>query len=196
MKRARSFTPVLASHRSFGRASAGVVVVSVACFASPAAADDVAGSVTGQLVVADRDVGGAGTLDLGAAIGPLRLGGFFGAGITPAPATRDAHNRAYLTLGGSAALVLEPSGTGPGSVAFEMVARAGFWGGSTQATKLTAGGLLGGGAYVDVSLGEGVFVGAGAEAWMFFGAGETWAIVPGLRLRWGAPILPASDDTP
>jgi hypothetical protein len=158
--------------------------------AAPARADDVGGSVVGQLVVADGDLGGAATLDLWAPIGPLRLGGFFGVGATPS--ARDRYNRTYMPLGAAASLALDVGG----GTFVSIVARAGLWGGATQDAKLTIGGLVGGGAYLDVGLGGGVTLGGGVEAWGLFGAGDTWAVLPGLRMTWGQPLeTTAAEET-
>lgn len=147
-----------------------------------ARADDLGGSVVGQLVVSDGDLGGAGTLDLWAPVGPLRLGGFFGIGAIPS--ARDWHNRTFMPVGASASLAIDLGG----GTFLSVLARGGLWGGATQEHKLTIGGLVGGGAYLDVGLGGGVTVGGGVEAWGFFGGGDTWAVLPGLRMTWGQPV--------
>lgn len=158
---------------------------------APARADDVGGSVVGQFAIADGDLGGAATLDLWAPIGPLRLGGFFGVGATPS--SRDRYNRTYMPLGVAASLALDLEG----GTFVSVVARGGLWGGATQDTKLTVGGLVGGGVYLDVGIGGGVTLGGGVEAWGFFGAGDTWAVLPGLRMTWGQPVASAEpEDAP
>jgi hypothetical protein len=62
---------------------------------------------------------------------------------------------------------------------------------------MLVGGLVGGGAYVDVALDGGIALGAGAEVLGLFGGGDTWAVIPGLRLTWGraVPSTPSVEIT-
>jgi hypothetical protein len=163
-----------------GSLAAGLAALALA---TPAGADDVGGAVAGQLVVTEQgDLGGAATLELWAPFGPLRLGGLFGVGATPSAG--DRYNRTYMTLGAAASLALDVGG----GTFVSLVARGGLWGGATQEAKLTVGGLVGGGAYLDVGLGGGVTLGGGLDVWALLGAGDTWAVLPGLRMTWGQPL--------
>jgi hypothetical protein len=175
----------MSARRTLGSSGAGLAALAWTLgsplASTPAQADDVGGSVVGQLVVSDGDLGGAATLDLWAPLGPVRLGGFFGIGAVPS--ARDWHNRTYMPVGVSASLALDLGG----GTFVSVLARGGLWGGATQEHKLTVGGLVGGGAYLDVGLGGGVTLGGGVEAWGLFGGGDTWAVLPGLRMTWGQP---------
>ncbi|MBX7193603.1 MAG: hypothetical protein K1X94_16220 [Sandaracinaceae bacterium] len=162
----------------------------VAAPASEARADDPGGSIVGQLYVSDGDVGGGGMIDVWGAIGPLRLGGFFG--VAAVPSGRDWHNRTMMPAGVHVSLAIDLS-----AVDLVIVARGGLWGGASQEAKMLVGGLVGGGAYVDVALDGGIALGAGAEVLGLFGGGDTWAVIPGLRLTWGraVPSTPSVEIT-
>ena len=82
------------------------------------------------------------------------------------------------------------------SIAFEALgdvvgvsirARGGLWGGATQEVKLTAGGFLGGAAYMLFHLGGGVAIDVGLEVWGIFGDGETALFSPSAGLTWSPP---------
>lgn len=144
-------------------------------------AQEPGGSIIGQLYVSDGDLGGGGMIDVWGTIGPLRLGGFLG--VVSVPSDRDWHNRTMMPAGVHASLAIDLS-----TVDIVIVARGGIWGGASQESKLLAGGMFGGGAYLDVALDGGIALGAGAEFFGFFGGGDTWAFVPGLRLTWGRSV--------
>lgn len=148
-------------------------------------AQDPGGSIVGQLHISDGDLGGGAMIDLWGALGPsvcrLRLGGFFG--VIAIPSERDWHNRTMMPLGAQASLALDLGGAD-----LVLQVRGGLWGGASQEHKLLVGGLVGGGAYLDVALEGGVAIGGGVEVLGFFGGGDTWSVVPGLRLTWGREI--------
>ncbi len=158
-----------------------IVTLSVLAPAREARAEGPGGSILGQLYVSDGDIGGGGMIDVWGALGPLRLGGFFG--VLSIPSARDWHNRTMMPAGAHVSLALDLS-----VVDLVIVARGGIWGGASQESKLLAGGMFGGGAYLDVALDGGIAVGGGLEAFAFFGGGDTWAVVPALRLTWGRTI--------
>lgn len=171
----------LASRSRTGAPVAALLAVVLLVIApSRASADDPGGSIAGQLYVSDGDVGGGAMLDVWGAVGPLRLGGFFGA--TSIPSARDWHNRTMMPAGVHVSLALDLE-----AVDLVIVARGGLWGGASQESKLLAGGIVGGGVYADVALEGGIAIGGGAEVFGFFGGGDTWAVVPALRLTWGRP---------
>lgn len=151
--------------------------------ASVAHAEDgvVGGSIAAQLVIADGDIGGGAMIDLWVPFGPLRIGGFLGANITPSE--RDNHNRIAMPAGALIGLTADLDG-----FYLSVLARGGLWAGSTQETKLTAGGLVGGAAFFDVHIGQGSTVGFGVDVWGILGTGETWAVVPSIRISWGQPF--------
>lgn len=156
--------------------------------ATAAAQDlDVAGALTASFISSDGDPGGIAMLDVWAPIGVLRLGGFVGAGAIFAE--RDSHNRVMMPVGASVALVFD------GDLVFSLRGRGGVWGGATQDVKLTLGGFLGGGAGMSFHVSPGATVGAVVEVWGILGAGETWAIVPGLTLEWGHPVAAVETDS-
>ena len=166
------------------RAPLVALVMALASVLAPAAvvrAEGPGGSIVGQLYVSDGDLGGGAMIDVWGAIGPLRLGGFFGA--LSIPSNRDWHNRTMMPAGVHVSLAIDLS-----AVDIVFVARGGVWGGASQESKLLAGGIVGGGAYLDVALDGGIAIGGGAEVFGFFGGGDTWAVVPALRLTWGRPI--------
>ncbi len=163
------------------RLALALMAGALACLPARAArADDVAGSLTGAVVVADGDVGGVALLDVWAPFDVLRIGGFVGVGAIVAE--RDERNRVMMPAGASLALVFGDD------VRFTVLGRGGMWGGSTQDAKLTVGGFFGGGLGVGFSISPSVSVGAELEVWGILGAGETWAVVPGLSLAWGHPV--------
>lgn len=165
------------------RVGAALAIVLAASFAttSVANAQDPGGSIVGQLYVSDGDLGGGGMIDVWGSIGPLRLGGFLG--VLSIPSARDWHNRTMMPAGVHASLAIDLT-----AVDLVIVARGGIWGGASQESKLLAGGMFGGGAYLDVALDGGIAVGGGLEAYGFFGGGDTWALVPALRLTWGRQL--------
>lgn len=157
-----------------------VLILALGCLSARSAqADDVAGALTGAVVVADGDVGGVAMLDVWAPFDVLRIGGFVGVGAIVAD--RDDRNRVMMPVGASIALVFGDD------VRFSLLGRGGMWGGSTQDTKLTVGGFLSGGLGLGFLISPTVSVGGQLEIWGVLGAGETWAIVPGLSLAWGHP---------
>jgi len=158
-----------------------VLAVTLGCLPTLSAqADDVAGALTGAVVVADGDVGGVALLDVWAPFDVLRIGGFVGVGAIVAD--RDDRNRVMMPVGASIALVFGDD------VRFTLLGRGGIWGGSTQDTKLTVGGFVSGGIGLGFSISQAVSVGGQLEIWGVLGAGETWAVVPGLSLAWGHPV--------
>lgn len=171
------------------------MVSCVAALAGPRLAraqEGPAGSVHGSfLATPEGDFGAGATIDVWWPIGILRLGGLIGAGAIPSEA--DARNRVFMPL--CASVALEIVG---GDVGVSLRARGGMWGGATQEVKLTAGGLIGGGAFFLVNLGGGATLDVGLDAWGFFGAGSQLVLAPSIGLSWG-PAPPsdedASDDT-
>lgn len=158
-----------------------MLAVTLGCLPTLSAqADDVAGALTGAVVVADGDVGGVALLDVWAPFDVLRIGGFVGVGAIVAD--RDDRNRVMMPVGASIALVFGDD------VRFTLLGRGGIWGGSTQDTKLTVGGFVSGGIGLGFSISQAVSVGGQLEIWGVLGAGETWAVVPGLSLAWGHPV--------
>lgn len=162
-----------------------VIALAIACLGALATpslgrAQALSGALQGGPIIADGDVGGGVSLDLWGAFDWFRVGGFVGVLTIPSP--RDSHNRFATPMGVSLAAVANL-----GDADLEVRLRGGVWGGSTQEVKLTAGGFLGGGAFIDFHLGGGASLGAGMEVWNFFGAGETWAISPMLTLTFGPP---------
>lgn len=170
------------------RSQRGALALFALLFAwtTPASAQDVAGALTGSFVYADGDPGASATLDVWVPIDVLRIGGFVGVGTTPAE--RDARNRVMMPFGASVALFF------PGDVVFSLRARGGLWTGATQEVKLTAGGFVGGGAGLGFQVSPSVTASLVFEAWGIFGAGETWAILPGIALEWGHPVPDDSEE--
>ena len=163
-----------------------LVAASLAALASlpavPASAqDEVAGSARAHFLASQQeDLGGAVTADLYWPFESLRIGGFMGAGAVPAE--DDARNRVFMPLGVS--LAFEEVGD---VVGVAVRARAGLWGGTTQEVKLTAGGFVGGGAYLLFVLGDGVALDVGMDVWGIFGDGETLLLSPSVGLSWSPP---------
>lgn len=167
------------------RTSLLALALATSALAAPAVAQAedgvIGGSIAGQLIIADGDLGGGAMIDLWVPFGPLRIGGFLGANITPSD--RDNHNRIAMPAGALIGLTADLNG-----FYLSVLARGGLWAGSTQETKLTAGGLVGGAAFFDIHIGQGSTIGIGADAWVMLGAGETWAVVPSIRIAWGEPF--------
>lgn len=147
---------------------------------SRSAAQDVAGALSAGFVDADGDPGAVALLDLFVPFEFLRLGGFMG--VSSIVSDRDERNRVMMPVGASVALVADVG------VVLSLRARGGLWGGATQDVKLTLGGFVGGGVGIGFHLSPSVSVSAMIEAWGILGAGETWAVVPGLSLEWGHPV--------
>lgn len=145
-----------------------------------------AGSVHGSFMIGPSpdlahegvDLGAAALMNVWYPIGALRLGAFLGAGAVPSP--NDARNRVFMPLGASIALELLDHDFG-----LSLRAYGGMWGGATQEVKLTAGGLIGGGAYFLYHLGAGVTLDIGADVWGFFGAGSQLIVAPSIGLSFG-----------
>lgn len=164
---------------------ASLAIASVAAAQDEDAADDPAlridglgGAVSGLFLASPTpDFGGALAADLWYANGIFRVGGFLGVGAVPS--ADDVYNRVFMPLGVSAGIEVLGDVIG-----FSVRVRGGLWGGATQAVKITAGGFVGGGAYLLYSLGGGVGVGLGLDVWGLFGDGETILFAPGLGLTW------------
>lgn len=146
--------------------------------------EGLAGAVQGHLLASPApDFGGALGADLWYANGIFRVGGFLGVGAVPS--VEDVQNRVFMPLGVSAGIEVLGDVIG-----FSVRARGGLWGGATQAVKITAGGFVGGGAYLLFALGGGVGLGVGLDVWALFGDGETVLFAPGLGLTWTPPREP------
>lgn len=164
--------------------------IALACIGSlaptQARADDaVAGAVQGHFLASPApDFGGAISADVWYPIGIFRIGGFLGVGAVPSP--NDVYNRIFMPVGPSIALEIMGE-----TVGLSLRARGGLWGGSTQAVKITAGGFVGGGAWLLFGLGEGVSLSVGMDVWGLFGDGETALFAPGVGLTWA----PATDPS-
>lgn len=160
--------------------------------AVPARAQDVAGAVTGSFVIADGDPGAAAMLDVWAPLSIVgaivRIGGFFG--VSSIVSERDAHNRVMMPVGASLALMID---AGPAIIS--IVGRGGVWGGATQEVKLTLGGFVGGGVALGFHLSPSVSVSAQVELWGVLGAGETWALAPGISIAWGHDAPEMEDES-
>lgn len=143
-----------------------------------------AGAVTAHVLASPApDVGGAVGTELTMPIAIVRLGGFLGVGAVPS--AEDVYNRVFMPVGASAGIEVLGDVIG-----FALRARGGLWAGATQETKLTAGGFVGGAAYLLFSLGSGVGLGVGLDVWGLFGAGETALFAPGVGLTWTPPAGP------
>jgi hypothetical protein len=143
-----------------------------------AAQDGPAGAVSAHLLASTApDFGGALGADLWMPIGIFRLGGFLGVGAVPSE--DDTQSRVFMPL--AASVGLEVLGE---IVGVSLRARGGFWGGATQDAKLTAGGFVGGGAYLLFNLGGGAGLAVGMDVWGLFGDGETALFAPGVGLTW------------
>lgn len=180
-----------ARHRTLAISLA--LAAALALTSRPVGAQDVAGSLAGQLLLADGDVGGGALLDVWAPLDWFRVGGFLGIGVIPSERD-DARNRVMMPAGVSVAGRWDGGG-----VAFSLRARGGLWGGATQATKLTVGGFVGGGLTLGWQASPEIAVVAGIEVWGIFGAGETWCIPFSIGIEWGPgpreePLGPDADD--
>lgn len=145
---------------------------------APPRVEGLAGTVHGWLLASPApDVGGALGADVGYANDIFRVGAFFGVGAVPSG--DDARNRIFMPLALGAGI--EAFGE---TVGFALRLRGGLWGGATQAVKITAGGFVGGGAYLLFALGPGVALDVGLDVWGLFGDGETVLFAPGLGLSW------------
>lgn len=171
------------SARAVGSAAALALAVTLAAAPPAARAQDVAGSLSAGVLVADGDVGGGATLDLWAPFDGFRVGGFLGIGVIPAD--RDPRNRVMMPAGVSLATHWDLGG-----VSLGLRARGGLWGGATQEVKLTVGGLVGGGVALGWQASAEISVFASAEFWGILGAGETWCLPLSLGIEWG-PASPA-----
>jgi hypothetical protein len=153
--------------------------------AAPVRAQELSGALSAGPIIADGDVGGGAWVELWAAFDWFRIGGLTGA--LTIPSARDSHNRFATPLAVSVAAIVDL-----GDVDLDFRLRGGLWGGSTQEVKMTAGGFVGGAAFLDFHLGGGASLGGGLEVWGFLGAGATWAIAPTLTLTFGPPPPPPS----
>lgn len=141
-----------------------------------------AGAVQASLLASpEADFGGALVVDLWFPIDVFRIGGFLGVGVLPSAV--DTLNRVMMPIGAS--LALEILGD---QVGFSARVRGGMWGGATQEAKLTAGGFVGGGAYLLVALGGGTTLSIGMDVWGLIGDGQTALFAPGVGLTWNPTI--------
>lgn len=155
-----------------------------------ASAQDLSGAVTAGLVIDEvGDVGGGTWVDLWCQLDWFRIGGRTGAVIIPSGL--DSHNRFATPLALSIA-----ADANLGDVLLEVRAHGGMWGGSTQEAKMTAGGYVGGGAFLLFRLAPTATLGAGLEMWGIFGAGQCWALAPSLTVTFGQipPAAPPATD--
>lgn len=129
------------------------------------------------------DLGGALGVDLWVPLDIFRVGGFLGVGVLPS--ANDEHNRVFMPL--AASVGLEVLGE---VVGVSLRARGGLWGGATQEVKLTAGGFVGGGAYLLFNLGAGAALAVGMDVWGLLGDGQTALFAPGVGFTW-TPTVPA-----
>ncbi len=164
----------------------GLALIAVLFCAAPAGAQDApAGAVTASLLASTApDLGGALGVDLFVPLGIFRVGGFLGVGAMPSE--DDTQSRVFMPLAASVGLELLGDAVG-----FSLRARGGLWGGATQEVKLTAGGFVGGGAYLLFNLGAGAALAVGMDVWGLFGDGETALFAPGVGLTWTPPIPPS-----
>jgi hypothetical protein len=141
-----------------------------------------AGAVHAHVLASPReDFGGAVSAELTVPLGIFRLGGFLAVAAVPSP--EDVYNRIFLPVGPTVGLEVLGQVLG-----FALRVRGGLWAGATQDVKLTAGGFVGGGAYLLFALGGGATLSAGLDVWGVFGDGETALFAPGIGLTWGAPV--------
>lgn len=163
----------------------GAIAVAAVALAVPIARAEplrLSGAATGSYL-AHEGGGGAGlVLDLGAAFGAVRVGGFTG---VAALLGQESNTRVFLPLGPAIAVRL-----GAGAVNASLGLRAGIWGGATDA-GLAAGGLFGAGARFGYRLGRGASVTVGVDGWLMVGQGARWVIAPGVGLQW----WPEPDDS-
>lgn len=186
-----------------GSLIAAAIALAIAAGPSSASAQDVepSGALTAHFLISDGDLGGAAMLDVWAAFEWLRVGGFFGGGAIPSE--RDEHNRVLMPFGVSVAAVLPTQ-----FVSLEVRARAGAWGGATQAEKLAIGIFTGGGLYLGFSLGQGATIQLGLDVWGVIGSdawrertgpddpisASTWVVAPGLGLSWTPYVEPPPEE--
>jgi hypothetical protein len=146
------------------------------------AQDAPAGAVQAQLYASPAgDFGGGVSADIWVPIDFFRIGGVFGVGVVPS--ADDAQNRVFMPLGASVGVELVDRILG-----VSLRARGGLWGGATQASKLTIGGFVSGGAYLLFNLGPGVAAAVGLEIYGLFGDGDTALFAPGAGLTWNPAI--------
>lgn len=156
------------------------LALAAGCCVAPAVAraQDPVGAVQGHFFASPApDVGGGLSADLWFPIGIFRIGGFLGVGAVPSP--NDAYNRIFMPVGASLALEI-----GGETIGVSLRARGGMWAGATQAVKITAGGFVGGGAWLLFRLSETVNLSVGMDVWGLFGDGETALFAPGVGLSW------------
>lgn len=148
-----------------------------------------AGAVHAHVLASPReDFGAALTGELTVPFDALRVGGFLGVGAVPS--ADDVYNRVFLPLGLTVGVDVlgDSAGSGPSMLGFALRARGGVWAGATQDVKLTAGGFLGGGAFLLFALGAGVSASVGLDVWGILGDGETVLFAPGAGLTWTPPV--------
>jgi hypothetical protein len=158
-----------------------LITLLLALAPSVASAQSVAGALNaGAIFDGAGDVGAGGWVDVWCAFDWARIGGF--AGAATIPSSVDLYDRFAAPVGISLAAIANL-----GDYDLGLRARGGFWGGSTQQDKMTAGGFIGGAGFLEFHLGGGASLGAGVEIWGFFGSGQTYAVAPTLTLSWGPP---------
>lgn len=168
-------------------AAALAVALTLGVHSGAEAQDAPAGAVHGHFVAAPQgDYGGGLSGDIAFPIDVFRIGGFFG--VVAVPSEEDVRNRVFMPLAASFGVELLGDVVG-----FSVRARGGLWGGATQEVKLTAGGFVGGGAYLLFALGGGVGVSMGLDVWGLFGDGETALFAPGFGLSWTPAPQPSED---
>jgi hypothetical protein len=134
------------------------------------------------------DFGAGAIADLGARLGPLRLGGALGlAAVTSADGVR---SRVYMPLAVSFGLSLAAD-----PIEIELRARAGLWGGATdlglRADLWASGGLL-----IGLDLGSGVRAQVGVDVWLQRAeVSSAMGNVTGLAVYYG-PVLGLRWDDP
>lgn len=139
------------------------------------------GAASGTLLIreGDHDLGGAVLVDFWRPIGPLRLGGVFGAAaITSDLSDDEKDGRVFAPLGLSLALVKRPEPVG-----VSLRARGGIWAGAVP-NSLGAGGWLTIGAHLEIAIDPSIALSAGMDAWFLFGHGDTALFAPTLSVVW------------
>jgi hypothetical protein len=161
-----------------------LVALSFVALTSPALAEaqeGPAGAVHAHVLASPRaDFGGALSAELTVPLGIFRLGGFLA--VAAVPSSEDVYNRIFLPIGPTVGIEVLGDVVG-----FALRARGGVWAGATQEVKLTAGGFLGGGAYLLFALGGGATLSAGLDVWGVFGDGQSALFAPGIGLTWSPP---------
>ena len=160
--------------------------------AAPARAQDEPAGALGLHFLASpqQDFGAMIGADLYYPIDWFRVGGFLGVGAIPSE--EDVRNRVFMPLGASVAIEVMGADVG-----FSLRARGGLWAGATQEVKITAGGLVGGGAHLLVHLGGGTTLSVGLDVYGLFGDGETAVFAPGIGLTWNpAAAVDEGPETP